>query len=311
MPRNICLLVVAGLLAAAAPIRVEDAYTIKTKRDGKGDVVTKDEQKTETSHFKVEGPDGKLLKNEKKEQTTMMTYKETIVEKEKGKKATKLRRAYTKAFVKTIEGDKTTETTLPYQGKTILIEKKDGKYHFSIEGGEELTGEDAELLDKSFNKEGDDSDDEEIEKALFPKKPVRVGESWKLDAVSLWKSFEKGTRSPFPLDKAKASGTGKLRKAYKKNGAQFGVLDFSVTMPIKGQFPLGKNDTAAIQDGSKMKVHIEVDTCIDGTLSDGAGDITTDIAFTAVFKGPGGKDYKMMVSGTHKEKSTEKDLSKE
>jgi hypothetical protein len=310
MLRNVCLLVVAGLLMAAAPARIEDAYTIKIKKNGKGDVITQDKKETETSTFKLEGPDGKLLKNEKKEQTTTLAYKETIVEKEPGKRATKLRRAYTKAALKTIEGDRTTETTLPYQGKTVFIEKKDGKYHFKIEGGEELTGEDAELLNKSFNKGDDDSDEEDLEKALFPKKPIRVDESWTLDPAPLLKSFEKGSKSPFPLDKAKVSGTGKLLKAYKKDGSQFGVLDLGITLPIKGQFPLGKNQTAAIQDGSKMKMRIEVDTCIDGTLSDGDGTMSMDIDFTAVFKGPDGKEYKIMINGTHKEKSVEKDLSK-
>ncbi len=316
MPRKNNLLVVAGLLVAAvpllataAPVRVEDAYTIKVKRSGKGDVTTQDKEETETSHFKLEGPDGKVLKDDKKEQTTTMAYKETILEKAKGKKATKIRRAYTKAILKTIEGDKTTETTLPYQGKTVLIEKKDGKYHFTIEDGEELTGEDAEQLNKSFNKDGDDSDNEEIEKALFPKKPIRVDESWKLDSAALLKAFEKDSKTP-TLDKEKMNGTGKLLKAYKKDGKQFGVLDFRINLPLKGNFPLGKDQTAALQAGSKMNIHIEVDTCIDGAVSDGVGDVAMESDINAVFKGPDGKDYKMMIRSTHKEKSTEKELTK-
>jgi len=91
---------------------------------------------------------------------------------------------------------------------------------------------------------------------------------------------------------------------------QFGVLDFRINLPLKGALPLGKDQTAALQAGSKMKIHIEVDTCIDGTVSDGVGDVAMESDINAVFKGPDGKDYKMMIRSTHKEKSTEKELTK-
>ncbi len=117
---NLCLFLVAGLLAGAAPVRVEDAYTIKVKKNGKGTVTTEDKQEIDNSTLKIVDPNGKVLENKKEQKTVTQAYKETILEKEKGKKATRLRREYTKALVKIGDDDK----TLPYEGKTVLIEKK-------------------------------------------------------------------------------------------------------------------------------------------------------------------------------------------
>jgi hypothetical protein len=307
MRRNLCLLLVAGLLVGAAPVRIEDAYTIKVKKNGKGDVTTEDKQEIEDSKVKIEDPDGKVLQDKKEVKTTTQAYKETILEKEAGKKATKLRREYTKATVKTGDDEK----TLPYQGKTVLIEKKDGKFHFTIEGGAELTGKDAALLNKSFNKDAkDDSDGDDLEKAIFPKKPVKVNESWSIDAPALIKSFEKDSNQPIPVDKAKVAGTGKLLKAYKKDGKQYGVLDIHIDVPLKGDFPLGPGQSAPVRAGSTMTMRIKVDGCIDGTSSDAVTEMSMDMDLNAVIKAAGGKEYKMSLVLKQKEKGTEKDLSK-
>src|SRR5262249_48627271 len=201
MRRKMGLLVILGLVAAAAPLR-DDGYTIKIKKSGQGDVTKQKIEETDKSTSKLEGADGKALKETKVETTVKQADKETVIEKVNGKKATKLRREYTEAVVKS--GDK--ETILPYKGKTVVIEKKDdGKYHFTIEGDKELTGRDAELLDRSFNK-GGDSDDDTMEKAILPKKPVKEGDTWTIDAASIAKAFEKDAAQPLPVDKEKASG---------------------------------------------------------------------------------------------------------
>src|SRR5579871_4752975 len=164
MLRNFGWVGLLALMGAAAPVNVNDTFTIKLKKSGKGDVTMNSKQDVEESSFKLTGADGKALQENKESKTVTEEYKETILEKVKGKKATKLRREYTKAIIKT--GDK--EKELPYQGKTLLIEKKDdGKYHFTIEGGGELQGKDVEQLNNSFNKEGgNESDENAVEKAL-------------------------------------------------------------------------------------------------------------------------------------------------
>jgi hypothetical protein len=306
MRRKMGLLLILGLVTAAAPLR-DDGYTIKIKKNGQGDVIKQDKEETDKSSFKFEGPDGKVVQEKKEEKTVIQAYKETILAKEKGKKATKLRREYTKAVVKS--GDN--ETPLTYQGKTVVIEKKDGKYHFTIEDGKELTGKDAELLNRSFNKGGDDSDEDELEKAFLPKKPVKEGDTWTIDAAAIAKAFEKGGDQALPVDKEKAAGKGKLLRAYKEDGRQYGDFTIDVDVPLKGDFPLGKGQTAPIQPGSKMTMKVQLKkACIDGTSSDGSVDVAFDMDLGATIKAPDGKEFKIMISNKHKEKSKEEDLSK-
>jgi hypothetical protein len=308
MLRKIGLLGFVAFIAAAAPVSVDDTYTIKLKKSEKGAVATQTKQDSEESRFKLEGPDGKVLQEKKESRTITEEFKETILEKPKGKKATKVRREYAKAVVKTGEGEK----EMPYQGKTVLIEKKaDGKYHFTIEGGEEIKGKDAESLNRAFNKEeGDDSDENALEKAIMPTKAVKVNGTWTIDANALVKALNKGAKQPLPVDKSKIEGKGKLLKAYKKDDRQFGVLDIEVRMPLKGDFPLGGGQGAPIQDGSKMVLRVKVDGCIDGTSSDSIMEGSMEMDIKATFKGPDGNEYKMTLLAKQSGKENEKDLAK-
>lgn len=308
MLRKIGLLGILGLLAAVVPLRGDDAFTIKIKKSGKGAVIQHKKKETETSHVQVEGPDGKTLTDKKTSKTIIEEYKETILEKVKGKRATKLRRQYTKAILKSGEDEK----PLPFDGKTLRIEKKDGKYHFTIEGKEdkELQGKDAEALNRSFNKPGrDDSDDDAVEKAILPKKPVAVKETWKIDIENLSKAISKDINVPFPIDKSKASAQGKLLRAYKKDGRQYGIFDIAVMLPLKGDFPLGKGQKAPIQKGSKMTLGVKVDACIDGTLSDSISDVSMNIDIVALISTPDDQELKLKLKASQKGKETEKELS--
>jgi hypothetical protein len=306
MRRKVGLLVILGLVAAAAPLR-DDGYTIKIKKSGQGDVTKQHIEETDKSSSRLEGSDGKALKETKVEATVTQEYKETILEKVKGKKPTKLRREYTKAVIKS--GDK--ETPLPYQGKTVVIEKKeDGKYHFTIEGDKELTGKDAELLDRSFNK-GGNSDEDAMEKIILPKKPVKEGDTWTIDAADIAKAFEKEAVQSVSVDKEKATGKGKLLRAYKEGDRQYGDLEIQLDVPLKGDFPLSPGQSAPIQPGSKITTKVRLNkACIDGTASDYNAEVSSDTDLTATFKGFDGKECKLTINSKHKEKSKEEDLSK-
>jgi hypothetical protein len=304
MLRTIGLLVLVGLLAAAAPVRVNDAFNIKLKKSSKGDITQRKNEESEASHAKVEGPDGKVINEEKKSKTTIEEYKETILAKEKGKRATKLRREYSKAILKANDKEK----TLPYDGKTLLIEKKGDKYHFTIEGGEEVKGEDAQSLNQMFNNRVDDSDNEQLEKAFLPKKPVAVNDMWKIDPEELVKALAKGKQA-LPVDQSKVTGTGMLLRAYKKDGRQYGIFNIEVKLPLKGDFPLGPNAKAPIREGSILS-RIKLDTCIDGTSNDTVSEMSMKTDFVAGIKAPGGQELKLTVHVTHKGKEIETDLSK-
>jgi hypothetical protein len=181
----------------------------------------------------------------------------------------------------------------------VLIEKqKDDKYHFTIEGGEEVTGKDAALLNKEFNGADQKPDDpEQYRKLMVPEKPVALNEVWKVDA----KKFA-ALVGGIPIDGDKARGTGKLVKTYKKNGRHFGVIEYEFDMPLKGEFgPPGKS--FPVQAGSRLVARTKIDICIDGSVTDGSSDSTFDINLTGTIKANDAELKLMIVTKSHEEKS--------
>ncbi len=295
---------VVGLLTG--PARADETYTIKIKKAEQGDRSKVEKTDRDDTQTRVLDPDGKALREEGKKKTTYLVYEETVLEKEKGKKkASRLRRKYEKAEV---TRDGSTEA-LPYQGKTVLIEKKAGEYHFRIEGGEDLAGPGAEALNQEFNKNKDEGPD--MDELLMPKKPVKVNESWKIDPDAIAKAFEKGAENNITVDRARSAATGKLLRAYQKDGHQFGVIEFAIDLPISGSMKLGDNLKAAVGPGAKFSAKGTVDACIDGTRDTGKSDMQMTADLTATFTGPDGKDYKIVIVSKQTGKSTSKDLGRE
>lgn len=256
MLRSMLFLLVAGLICAPA-FADDEAYEIKVKKEAKGDKgkVTKAEDGNTTATIELGGQE----KVTKQKTGTKYAYTEEILERPDGaKKPTKLKRAYETAQ-KTKEGKK---ETLPYQGKTVLIEKKGDTFVFSVDG-ERMSKDDAEDLDKEFNKkDGDDGLDNED---FLPKKAVKVNEPWKIDVAKLAKSF--GNEAPFELDADNSKASGKILKAYKRDGKQFGVIEVSIDF-TPTEFKT-EGDAIPLKKGSKLGLVITIDTCIDGTVNDG------------------------------------------
>jgi hypothetical protein len=159
------------------------------------------------------------------------------------------------------------------KGKTVLIEKGKMNYSFALEGGGELNAEAADLLQKEFNKKNDVDMDE----MMLPKKPVKVGDTWTVEP----KAVEKMFGDEMAVDKDKASVTGKLLKVYDKDKAKWGVIEYVIELPVLSiKSPMGAVDTA---DGSKLKMTMTIDGCVDGSAYGGSvtgkmdGDITLKI----------------------------------
>src|SRR5262245_23009298 len=124
-------LAVALLAEPAKP--PDPAHTIKLKAAGPGDTlrVTGGEEREES--VKLLGPDGKPQLDRTEKRSRAFDYRETILEHPEGRAhPTRLRRQYEKAVV--VEGGK--EAKLPYEGKAVVIEAKDGGHQFRVEGGD-------------------------------------------------------------------------------------------------------------------------------------------------------------------------------
>jgi hypothetical protein len=264
MIRKIGLMTAIVLVVQGGTQAQDSAYTIKVKEPGKGETVLVERTEAFTNSTKIEDAVGKALQDDTSKGVATASYKETILQQEGKKKPTKLRREYAKAQLKV--GDKSID--LPYNGKTVLIEKQqDNKYRFQIENGPELTGPEAESLSKEFNSGAGGEDNFDLEKHLLPKAPVKVNDTWKLDMAALSKDF--GSNTQMEVDASKASGTGKLLKVYQKDGKSFGELHFLIDMPLK-TIPGEKGMKLDLKAGSKATIDVTLDVCIDGSSVAGA-----------------------------------------
>jgi hypothetical protein len=242
------------LLADGSAFSADDTFTLKLYKSKKGDKTS--HEKVETGKTTVTVNVGGMNMDMAMPSSSKEAFTEEILEKKEGDKiATKMTRTYTVAE----KTDKGETTKAVYAGKTVLIEKKGNKYELSIDG-KALKESDAPEMYKKFNKQDDEPDNEDF----LPKDPVKVGGGWKVAADKSEKMFKSLSDDKMKVDAKKSSIEGKLLKAYKKDGAQFGVIELTFTLFIT-ELDLGGQFVKTAGD-SKMVLKGVIDTCIDGTL---------------------------------------------
>jgi len=194
----------------------DEKYTIKpVKFPAKGKAVKVNEKTVLKSVSKITDGDGNAIMDVDKAQTFLRVYVEKTVEvDDKANKRKKFTRKYEKA--KDVEGDESENK--PYQGRTIVYEKSDGKWALTAEGNPELGDSDLKDLSEQVNRP------EAPEGAMYPKKPVKVGDKWTLNGKDVAKVFEALKFNPDTV-----KGEGKLVKAYKKGDQQWGTMEYVIT----------------------------------------------------------------------------------
>jgi hypothetical protein len=299
MVRRSLALAVALLVPLALP--ADEKVTIKVSKDEmKGDRqhVTRTETAVNTSTIK--GTDGAVLQDQKRVDEKQLTYDETILEKVAGKRPSHLSRRYEAVTVK-VNG-KAEDTGLA--GKTVVVERKDGKHQFKLDDGT-LSPAATRLLAADFK---DGSDEESMfEKNMLPKVPVAVGETWKCDMPDLVKDFTKATGSKIDADRA--TGSGKLLKVYDKDGKKFGTLEVIVELPVT-ELKGGAGPALKMDAGSRFKVTIHYDGCIDGSRTEGTIKFGMDLNGTAKIDRPDGTTLSAAIGSTNSRTETVKELGK-
>src|SRR5262245_1926262 len=289
----------ALLLAAAlgGPAAAQEKVTIKIKHDAKGDVVKATAKDGETS--KMNFTSMGMTQAQNKDSNSTAVFTEKILEKEAGKRSTRLQRNYEKAEFN-LDGRKIAPSFI---GKDVIIERSGGKYKFSV-GDSELTGDDAAALAEEF-KDKERDKETNIDEILFPKNPVGVNETWKLDLDAVAKDFGEDAKMAFDI--AKSSGSGKLTKLYTKNGKQFGVLqvelDLALTKVGEGAMSI------QLDKGSKAKLTFHYDGCIDGTSNSGKLDAEMEMKMTGTLT-VNGVEVKVDASMKKNESKTQEDMSR-
>jgi hypothetical protein len=289
------------VLVLSQPVQAQETFTIKLKSDTKGTSTHHLKDSTEAERIKVSDSANNVLDEKTKNTVLSEVFDQTVLERpDAKKKPTALKRTYTKATVK-VEDD--TEV-LPYQGKTIVIEYKDGRYHFRYEGGAAIEGDDAKYLDKEFNKEQTD-DDLNFETMLIPPKAVSVGEAWKVDVAGLLKALTK--EGKMTADAEKSTGTGKLVKVYKKNGRQFGDLHYKIEVAVQAIMDKDSGNEIKLQPGAVLVVEVTMSACIDGSELGTKGTFAFNFDGTVILL-VDGMDIHVLVSARHKGETTVSEL---
>lgn len=281
-----------------AGVRADGPVAIRLKQVGPGETFWAD-QRSEVEVVMQLTADGKTTRQEQRT-GTRFTYRETVREKKlQDRRPTRLEREYERAEV-TLQGR---SQAFRYQGWTVLIEKEDGRYQFRIKDGDDLAEKDAPFLYREFS-EGEAG---KVEEEMFlPRKPVAVGESWKIDAKPLIEIFEKG--ASLGVDAARATATGKLAKLYRREGRQYGVLTVRMELPLT-TYTQGGNKVP-LKAGSRAVIDATVDLCIDGTALDGKMDLATEVNATSAAPGPDGKEVAMTLTIRNRGKELRADLPK-
>lgn len=236
--------VAAALVAALAlPAAADDAVEIKPPvlKAGAKYKVTKTEKTKTTEAFDAGGK--KASKD--KEETRLIVYTEEVVtpgtDGEKPAKAVRVYEKYEAAGGK--------DRATPPLNAPITIAKSGEKYEFTAD---KPLGDFAKTLDDEFNKPN-----EPTTRDFLPGKPVKPGDTWKIDPAKFVKSLGKEKLS---IDGAKAAMSGKLLKTYQKDGKLFGVLELLATFPVKDLGP----GAPPLKSGV-LKMTVTADVCIDGT----------------------------------------------
>jgi hypothetical protein len=289
-------LVLAGTCAAPAPAPENGKYTIKLKNDTKGDVLQFTDTDAESGKTKITIM-GKVQPTDQSSNVSV-TCKEEILEKESGKKAAKLKVVFEKAEAEQ-NGKK---LNLSLIGKQVIVVRDGNSIKFTIDG-KAAAGDDEEFLKLRYKRETDQ--DPEIEKMIMPKEAVPLNGSWKLDMDALSKELPK--EMPFAFDPAKSSGSGKLLKAYMKDGKQFGAFEVEMTMALTKV----SSGPAMIDldNNSNVKFTIKFDGCIDGSLQTGEMTTEMEMKMSGAVAAPDGSELKLDINAAKKVKRTQQDLT--
>jgi hypothetical protein len=260
------------VLPALPGLARAQTYTIKlkTEQDAGEAVRTHNTQRTNGTS-KLFDADGKLLREDKQDGSGEEVYTETVLEKG-GKRPRKFKRTYEKAVH---QKGAAAAAPLSYQGRTVLFERKGGKYEVRAEGEPALDKKDLEMLTAQAN----DQTAGDLEQVFVTGKPVKAGEGWPVEAKALQELFGKTGA----LDLPRCKGEARLVKAYEKGGKQFGVLEVTMRLAYKSM-PKLAFDPPALFD-----VRINLDTAIDGSTHAAVSSMNAKLAGKGGFEEKGMK----------------------
>ena len=146
----------------------------------------------------------------------------------------------------------------PPLGTAITIEKRDGRYSYTV-NGKPLSDAVVAVLDSEFaRKQGMRGDN------VAPPGPVKPGTVWKLDPIEVFKGYGGEGKVPLLLDKG--AMTAKLVKTEKRDGRTFGTLEFVAQLPVKES---GADKGYKLKPGTVLNYSETIESALDGAPAPG------------------------------------------
>jgi hypothetical protein len=296
MLRGACLALVIAL--AGGPVQGQPTYPIRFKDPGQGETVEINRTEESQSQVRVLDAAGKVALDRTDTKVTTFVYQETTLEKETDKVPTRLRRHYEKAQV---QADGKT-LALPYEGKSVVIEKRDGRYRFLVEGSAALAAQDVPHLEAEFN--SNRLNYLEMRRVLLPAKAVQVNDPWTIDPAPLIRDVAQADGGALTVDRAKATANGRLLAVQEKDGRRFGKVTIAAELPLT-ELRQGEK-RVPVQPGTKLSMAKTVEGCIDGSAVVGA--MTAVIQFEAAALLEGGTQGKVFLTNRATIQETQREV---
>jgi hypothetical protein len=247
-------IVLAILFAAPVSASAQEYYTLKLPLAATGDISRVEFSMRQSFRMLKLDAFSNEIRNDSSDGSTGLTYIDTILEQVDGK-TTRLRREFERAVQSVDAGELVAMTC---QGKTVMVEVKDGKTQVSWEGGNMVPDSFAQQMEAVLK--GSKENLATLSKVdPLPKLQVKVGDSWTVDIAALIAECE----AKHGCEVAGASGKASLEKVEKRDGKLFAVMVVKVQVPLKC---ITRGDKRiSLNDESGMTWESTYNFCIDGS----------------------------------------------
>jgi hypothetical protein len=254
----------ASWLLVAGPLAGADAptYQIKLRTYPEtGKQVTHSSTETYKKSVKKFAK-GKVIEEQTDTETRDRVYTVQTVLKDNG-----MVKLFKKTFAKATDTRDKVTTALPYEGRTLIYEKKGTKFEVRAEAGPALPAKVLKELQSASTMTG------RLSLVFMPTKEIAVGDTWQIDPAKLVQALNSKA-----IDAAKSTGQGKLIKTYKKDQRQYGVVAFDLDVAVTSYGP------HQLQDPLHQHLKLTIDGCIDGSTTEGSVTMKSTIHGTITVK---------------------------
>jgi hypothetical protein len=179
---------------------------------------------------------------------------------------------------------------LPYQGKTMSLERQEKEWKVLVDGEASLNPAQARPLLAQL-----EAVDALLEPTwlIRPGKPVAVQEKWQVD-LRAWVKFYQGVFG-LEIDLARSAGQAKLLKTYLRDGRRFGVVQFTISAPLSRE-----QTEWTLDETSRLTLDETLDFCLDGSVVTQTGSGQMSLRVSGVRKNAPDTRLLNVLEGTHR-----------